>query len=97
METNKKKCEEFLDLFSEATPKEIDMLFHLFMTMGEREMILDRYEITKALLTTDLPQREIAEKFHKSISKVTAGSKAVQILKDKDKQYVLKKMRSRDS
>lgn len=92
LEKNKKMWNELLMLFQNATAKEIDILFHLFLTMAERDMILDRYEITKALLTTELTQREISEKFHTSISKVTAGSKAVQVLKDKEREFLLEKM-----
>jgi len=97
MENNKseksKEWAKFLELFLGVKDREIlDMLFQLFMTMNERDMLVDRYRLVKALLATDLSQREIADILHLSISKVTAGSKATQVLSDHHKTYLLKKM-----
>lgn len=89
-----KEWTKFLDLFLSVKDRStLDMLFQLFMTMNERDMLVDRYRLVKALLTTDLPQREIAEILHLSISKITAGSKATQVLPDHHKTYLHKKMK----
>ncbi len=90
---NKKLWRGFLTLFQNASAQELDMLFHLFMTMDEREMLVGRYELVRAHLSSDLTHREIAKTLQQSISKVTAGSKAVQLLKEKDKEYLLKRMK----
>lgn len=88
-----REWEKFLNLFLGLKDKEVlNMLFELFMTMGERQMIADRYRLVKALLTTDLSQREIADSLNLSISKITAGSKATQVLSDKCKDYLIKKL-----
>ena len=89
-----KEWAKFLDLFLGAKDRmTLDMLFQLFMTLNERDMLVDRYRLVKALLTTDLSQREISEILQLSISKVTMGSKATQILPDQHKSYLLKKMK----
>lgn len=82
----------FLRLLEGSDEKELDTLFHLFMTMNEREMLVERYNLVKALLRDKLTQREISEKLQMSISMVTAGSKAVQLLKEKDKKFLRDKM-----
>ncbi len=52
----------------------MDQMLHLFLTINEREFVVDRYQIIKALLTSDLPQRKIAEELGVSIAKITVGS-----------------------
>lgn len=52
----------------------MDQILHLFLTINEREFLLGRYKIVKALLTSDFPQRRIAEELGVSIAKITVGS-----------------------
>lgn len=82
----------FLRLLQGADEKELDTLLHLFMTMNERAMMVERYSLIKILLNGKYTQREISEKTGMSISMVTTGSKAVQLLKEKDKQFLRDKM-----
>lgn len=97
MKNNSEDWDKFLTLFVETKNKEtVEMLFQLFMTSNERVMLLDRYRLVHLLLTTDFPQRDIAEKLKLSISKITAGSKALQILPDEDREYLKKKMKPRN-
>ncbi len=64
-----------IELFTQVTDHEqMKKLLLLFLTINEREYLVDRYLIVRALLTTELTQREIAEQFHVSIAKITAGS-----------------------
>ena len=67
------KC--LIELFSQVKDYEkMENLLLMFLTINEREYLVDRYRIVRAFLTTELTQREIAEQFHVSISKITAGS-----------------------
>ena len=64
-----------VELFTQVTDHEqMEKLLLLFLTINEREYLVDRYRIVRALLSTELTQREIAEQFHVSIAKITAGS-----------------------
>jgi Trp operon repressor len=98
MESNALPCskdwERFLNLFYETKSKEtLGMLFQLFLTQNEREMLVDRFRLVQTLLKSELPQREIAEQLKLSISKVTAGSKAVQSLLPQNREYLIRKMK----
>ena len=84
---------KFLKLLQGADEKELDTLFHLFMTKNEREMLVERYTLVKTLLSEKYTQREISEKLGMSISLVTAGSKALQLLKEQDKQFLKERMK----
>lgn len=89
-----KDWESFLGLFLQIEDKNtVNMLFNLFLTMNEKDMMIDRYLLVKSLLEGNLTQREIAEKLHLSISKITSGSKAVQILQEKDRNYLERKFK----
>lgn len=55
-------------------PVEMEKLLLLFLTINEREYLVDRFRIIRALLQGTLTQREIAEQCHVSIAKITAGS-----------------------
>ncbi|MCB1137001.1 MAG: trp operon repressor [Chlamydiia bacterium] len=64
-----------VELFTEVNDhQQMEKLLLLILTINEREYLIDRYRIVRALLTTKLTQREIAEQFHVSIAKITAGS-----------------------
>ena len=86
--------DKLLELFLGAQDKEtLSMIFQLFMTTSERKMLVDRYSLVKALLTTDLSQRKISDLLNLSISKITAGSKATKNLSIEFRKYLIKKMR----
>ena len=81
-----KEWTKFVQLFLNIKERsELETLFDLFLTMNEREMLTDRYRLVTTLLKTDLSQREISERLGLSISKITAGSKATQLLPDEYK------------
>lgn len=66
---------QLVKLFTNIKSEELmDQMLHLLLTINEREFVVDRYKIIKALLTTDLPQRKIAEELGVSIAKITVGS-----------------------
>lgn len=66
---------QLMKLFTNVKSEEMmDQMFHLFLTINEREFLVDRYKIVKALLTSELPQRKIAEELGVSIAKITVGS-----------------------
>lgn len=72
---------EFLTLCSKVkTPEEFKQLFDLFFTIEEKETLGRRFLIVKALQEGKLTQRELAEKFHVSISQITRGSNALKII-----------------
>jgi len=50
--------------------------------------MMDRVAITKALLKGDLSQREIAEKFHVSIAKISRGSNALKTIDPSFKEFL---------
>jgi Trp operon repressor len=92
-EADEKDWDSFLNLFCALKEKKrVRVLFELFFTADEREMLVKRYRLVKTLLTSDLPQREVSELLNLSISKVTAGSKAVQLLSSEDRKLILKKL-----
>lgn len=88
-----------IELFSQVNDHEqMEKLLLLFLTINEREYLVDRYRIVRALLTTELTQREIAEQFHVSIAKITAGSNELKRTPGDFKKmlmdFILKKKRS---
>ncbi len=73
--------QQFLKLCVEArTTGRADLLFGLFLTLEEKEMVGQRFLIVKALMEGSMTQREIAEKYNVSISQITRGSNALKIL-----------------
>ena len=72
---NSDEWNQLIKLFTNVKSEELmDQMFHLFLTINEREFLLDRYKIIKSLLTSNLPQRKIAEELEVSIAKITVGS-----------------------
>ncbi len=79
----------FLQLCSKVkTPERFAELFDLFLTIEERESIALRYVLVKALLEDNETQREIADRTHISISKITRGSNALKIVNNDFKEFV---------
>jgi TrpR family trp operon transcriptional repressor len=81
---------ELCNHFKEA--EELKQLFDLFFTLKEKEDMANRFCILKALLEEKLTQREIAERFNVSISKITRGSNALKIISSKLREALEKKM-----
>lgn len=75
------------------TKTKMDEFLHLFLTMNEREYLVARYRIVEALLTTEQTQREIAKNLNVSITKITDGSKASQVISDKFRSFLTKEMK----
>lgn len=82
--TTKDGWQEFLKLCLEIkTPKELNDLFNLFMTIEEKETLSSRFLIVKSILEEELTQREISEKHKVSIAQITRGSNALKIIPPK--------------
>lgn len=92
--SNKKSTEDgwwrFIDLCQKTTTRKtfIELLM-LFLTHEERDDIAKRYLLIKALLEDKLTQREIAEQYDISISKITRGSNALKIVPDDLRRFLL--------
>lgn len=83
-----------LRIFSEAEDTErTEELLNLFFTLSEKEALVQRYNLVKALLEEKRTQREISQELGISISKITAGSKALKVISGKMKAYLTTKMR----
>lgn len=81
MEKTNSDWQAFLQLcLDQKTPEALAELFEFFLTFDEREDLMNRYLLTKALLEGDLTQREIAKTLGVSIAKITRGSNALKIM-----------------
>ena len=79
----------FLKLCSKIeTPEKAELLFDLFLTLEEKEMLGQRFLIVKALLEGGMTQREIGEKYKVSISQITRGSNAMKTIDKKFKEFL---------
>lgn len=84
---------DFLEFCAKIkSPAEFNNFFGLFLTFEERETMISRYLIIKALLDGRLTQREIAEKFKVSIAQITRGSNALKIIPPEFKKFLEKKL-----
>ena len=87
-----------VELFAQADDVEkMEKLLQLFLTRNEREYLVDRYRIVRALLSSNLTQREIAERFHVSIAKITAGSNELKRTSAEIKELIKRFIISRGS
>lgn len=92
-QTEKEYWQRFIQLLLNCPEKkQMDELLHLFLTMNEREYLVSRYRIIEALLTTEQTQRVIASNLNVSITKITDGSKSVQIISDNLREFLTKEM-----
>jgi TrpR family transcriptional regulator, trp operon repressor len=83
----------FLKLCSQMkSQKDFKDFFDLFLTIEEKEALLARFKIVKALLEKKLPQREISKKFKVSIAQITRGSNALKIIKKPLKEFLEKNL-----
>lgn len=88
-----KDWNELIALFSQVRDSEMmDQLLVLFLTINEREFLVQRLRIIRALLQGEMPQREIADKLKVSIAKITAGSNELKRtpkeLKERIKRFI---------
>jgi len=89
----KKEWQALVELFAEHSSfNEMDQLLHLFLTPNERDFLIQRFKIVKALLTTDFSQRKISEEVHVSIANITAGSKELKRTKPAFKRLLTKRI-----
>ncbi|MDN3504282.1 MAG: trp operon repressor [Rhabdochlamydiaceae bacterium] len=70
------------------TEKEMEIFLDLFLTISETEDIARRLMILKAIFDDEMPQREMKDKLHVSIGKVSRGSNALKKLDYKTKKRV---------
>jgi TrpR family trp operon transcriptional repressor len=88
---NKENWQNFITLIETSVKKgNLAELCQYIFTPEEREQLATRVSLTKALLQAELSQREIAEQFSVSISKITRGSNALKMIDDKLKQFLTK-------
>lgn len=81
---------EFLQLCHQSkSVKELDEILSFFLTLDEKENIIDRYLITEALLKNELPQRQMAQVLNVSIAKITRGSNALKMMPGHLKKLLL--------
>ncbi len=95
-EVDREYWRRFLKLLLQCKKEDmLEELLQLFLTMNEREYLISRYQIIESLLTTKQTQREIAKKLQVSITKITDGSKAVQIISEDLKEFLHQEMKKR--
>lgn len=83
----------FLELSAACdSDKELKELYDLFFTLEEKEAFGNRFLILKALLEEKMTQRDIADKFKVSISKITRGSNALKIISSQLKEALKDRM-----
>lgn len=71
----------FLSLCSKAeSPRRLDELLWLFLTLEERKDIATRYLIVRELVQGKKTQREMAKELGVSIAKITRGSNFLKII-----------------
>ncbi len=68
----------------------LQQLFDFFLTHEERQSIATRLSLTKALLAEEMTQREMAERLHISIAKITRGSNELKRLTAAEKAQLKK-------
>ncbi len=76
--SNTHSYKELVQLLGQSrTATEWDALLQDLLTPKERESLAERWQIIR-LLTSGMPQREIADRLGVSISKITRGSRVLQ-------------------
>ncbi len=74
------------------TDEQFDLFFDMFLTHEERGAVAKRFEIAKALLKSDKPQREIAKELETSIAKITRGSNYLKIIDENFKKFLIENL-----
>lgn len=89
---------QFVRLLTSIQSEELmDQMLHLFLTINEREYVVDRHKIVKALLTTDKTQRKIAEELEVSIAKITVGSNELKRMPEELLDYFKKQVKKMET
>lgn len=84
----------FLSLCLTAkTTQELSKLLGFFLTIDEKENVIDRFLITKALLLGNQSQRDMSDHLNVSIAKITRGSNALKTIDPELKAFLLKQFR----
>lgn len=87
----KSSWQSFLSLCLKAQNNdELAHLFDCFLTPEEKKDIADRFLIIKSLLEGQMTQREMSDKLHVSIAKITRGSNALKVMNPKIKDFLEK-------
>ncbi|MBF0484171.1 MAG: transcriptional regulator [Candidatus Omnitrophica bacterium] len=69
---------ELLKIFNQIkNEKDMERLFQEIFTEKERETLSNRWLLMKEI-HRNIPQRDIAQKFHMSLCKITRGAKVLQ-------------------
>lgn len=80
---------DFLRLCSNIrSMNELRLLFDLFLTIEEKEILGKRLLIVKELLENRMTQRKISKQRHVSIAQITRGSNALKIIDQNFKQFL---------
>jgi len=91
MDQHKAGWQDFLQCcLKQKNPDELAKLLGFYLTIEEKENVIDRYLLTSALLEGKLTQREISKQLHVSIAKITRGSNALKIVDNKLKSNLQK-------
>lgn len=84
---------EVIQLFAELkTKEEVEILLNCFLTIEEKNDIVDRFRIIKSLLRGDKPQRQLSEELNVSIAKITRGSNMLKTVNKKTKEFLTAKI-----
>ena len=82
---------EFIELlFQQSESSNLEALLTIFLTPYERDAIKARVSIFKALLESELPQREISARLGVSIATITRGSNNLKSLNEADTAFLKK-------
>lgn len=85
--------EPFLSLCSKLrSAEEFDLVFDIFLTIEEKNLLASRALIIKELLENKLPQREIAKTHGVSIAQITRGSNALKRMSSTAKALLTKNL-----
>lgn len=85
--------QQFLALVKQAVAEDrIEDLFTMLLTSDERNSLGLRVQIVKALLNTNLPQREIQQQLNTSAATITRGSNMLKIVDPTIRDWVSKKL-----
>ena len=84
---------DFLKLCRESkSPKLLNELLDLLMTVEERNAIALRVELIRELLREKKTQRDIASELEISIAKITRGSNALKIITKSLRKFLVKEL-----
>ena len=87
MDQHEQAWQNFLSLcLSQKEPEDLSELLDFFLSIDERENVIDRYRITEALLKGKMTQREMSKELGVSIAKITRGSNGLKVASEKLKQ-----------